>query len=163
MSKQILEDNAKSLTLFAHRKAYIALVSIWGGLSAVAIAMIFMDPSFWQPAAINILALMGSLLWLRSFEVTVSDMGISQTSLFRRRTLLSWSEIGNAEIRVGYSGRYDFRDRLRSPFRLIIESHSKVDSRPIVINLKLLSEEDANRLIQTLNSRLPGKGLRLYR
>jgi hypothetical protein len=132
---------------------------MWGGL--VAVGMICVHPSFLSAAAIFICVLLLSLLWLRSFKVIISDSGISKNMLFERPNMITWSEIRDAEIRVDYSGRYEFRDSLRSPYRLVIEPHSSANSRPLVINLKLLSHDDANCLVQILNSKLPGTNLKL--
>lgn len=152
----------QSITLSAQSKVYKVVFVILGGLTAVAVGMIFVHPSFLKFAAVFLCVLVLSLLWLRAFKVIISDNGISKNTLFERPSMITWSAIRDAQIRVGYSGRYEFRDSLRSPYRLVIEPYSSVNSRPIIINLKLLSQDDANRLVQTLNSKLPGKNLRLH-
>lgn len=148
------------ITLYAHAKVYRAFFIIWGGLAAVAVGMTFVHSSFLEFAIVFSIVLMASLLWLRSFKVTLSNDGISKSTMFRQPHWIAWSAIHNAEIRMGYSGSYELRDALRAPYRLVIEPHWSASSSPIVINLKLLSQEDADRLVQMLNSKLPGGKLR---
>lgn len=102
----------QSITLSAQSKVYKVVFVILGGLTAVAVGMIFVHPSFLKFAAVFLCVLLLSLLWLRAFKVIISDNGISKNTLFERPNMITWSAIRDAQIRVVTAEGMNFVTRL---------------------------------------------------
>lgn len=137
--------------------SYLVFSLVFGGLGIFSLMSAWLaHPSFWKPGATFIAAYAVSVLWLRSFEVRLDEVGVACASIFGKKSL-RWSEIDQAEVRLSYRSKYE-RDEpghaFRAPFRLVIFSKPASNKPPVRINIKLISRHDFQKLVERLEARL---------
>jgi|SRR6185295_16371131 len=131
-----------------------------GGIGGLCLffAWLLDDGSFLKSGATFLVGYGIVVLWLRSFEVKLDEVGVAAGSIFGKRSL-QWEEIDRAEMRLSYRPTYE-RDEpghgFRAPFRLVILAKSTSGENPVIINIKLLSRTDIQTLVEILETSLAG-------
>jgi hypothetical protein len=135
--------------------AYVTLIGVSGGLLLVSLyAMVTLHPSFWQFSVMWFLVSVVAFVWLRSFEVRLTEIGVSISTLFSRANSLRWSDIEQSNVRIGYKAKDGLSESFKPPFRLVLVPRGSASGKQITINLKLLSRDDVTQVIERLASEL---------
>ena len=158
-----VKKNNRSIILQAGKKVYFVFGIILGAPFLVGLLALYKMSSqgYFEAGLLKIIALwlLGStftFLWLRVARIELSDEAIFYRSIWRfgRIISLTFSEINKAEIKIGV---FKYSDRLKPTVRLELTPKPLIKKPPIIINLKILSENDAKKIFDFLDS----KGIRL--
>ena len=97
-----------------------------------------------------------TFFWLIFYRIELSNESISYRTIWKlgRTTSLTFSEINKAEIKIGV---FKYTDRFKPTVRLELKPKPGVKKLPIIINLKVFSENDMKKLLNILDS----KGIRV--
>lgn len=146
----VKELNAAPVTT-AFRASYSAYVVISLILAFPLLASLvgfIEDRKFWQPLAICVVILSFFIVWLSCFRIEISEEALSYRSLFSRKRTLSLSNVGRAEVCVGYN---NYSDRFRPPLRLVVQPRAGINERPIIINIKVFHRKNIDFLVSVLS------------
>jgi len=139
-------------TLRTARSTYVLFGAMFGALLSFSLLVTWVNRSAW-PATALFATLLGSfVVWLNRFAIHVSGVGLDYRSLFGTWSLL-WSDIREAEIRVGYIG-YPYTDRFRPYVRLVITVDQAGGGLERVMNLKPFNREEIARFLKLPQLRL---------
>jgi len=91
------------------------------------------------------------LVWVAAFKLEVSDGLVSYRSLFGGVRRLRLDSIESADTRI------DFANSFGPIYRLTIRPTRTVESKPIVINMKVFALSDLHRFMYILGPKLVGR------
>ncbi|NDY43506.1 hypothetical protein G3N55_11740 [Dissulfurirhabdus thermomarina] len=135
--------------LRAATSSYIIFIAIWGVPLAIWTVAFFVNGRVdWRGITICLAGLFGCILWLASFELTLTHDTVVYRSLFGGKASLPVEEISKVNIMIGC---FSFADRFNPTSRLVIEPNQSSGRKPIVINIKPFSQKAVKDFLSSLD------------
>ena len=136
-------------TARACASAYAVFVGVWVlPFSFFLYSALHGAKGAWLIAVLCASLLISFLLWLRSFRILILDTTISYRTLFGEILTLSLNQIEKAEIKVNTA------EKFAPVWQLILWPVPISQKKPIVINMKVFSQTDLNRVFDALGPKL---------
>lgn len=126
---------------------YVVFGVMFGALLVPSLVMAAWNPIFLNPAAVSLLALTLSFIWIASFKLVIAKWVISYRTLFTGTRSVALSEIERCDLEIGYENG---EDPIKPPIRLVIRPRESTGKKPISVNLKVLSKSDVLWLLKVL-------------
>lgn len=147
-----IKNNSELTHLKSSPSAYFVFIAIWGIPTVIWLLTYFINGRVdWQPIAICLIGLFGSIMWLVSFELILTTDQLIYRSLFGGTVTLLLKEIKKVEI---LTGCFTFSDRLKPTTRLVIEPQTSSNKKPIIINVKIFSQNNISHFYSELDKAL---------
>lgn len=139
-------------TARACASAYMVLVGVWVLLSlSFLYSALHGAKGTWPVVVVCACPLIYFLLWLGSFRITILESTLSYRTLFGGTLAVPLNEIEKAEIKVNAAGK-------GCPvWQLILWPMPTTQKKPIIINMKVFSKADLNRVFDVLGGKLETK------
>ena len=129
--------------------AYARVVGIWAFLFLLVLYSALRHANgAWPLASMLGCVLVFVLCWVGLFRITIFGNTISYRSLLGGTRTLLLDEIRNAEIKIAATEKFG------PVYRLILWPESFTEKKSIVINMKVFSKTDLNRVFDFLGPKL---------
>ncbi len=132
-------------------RPYIVFGLMWG-LPLAAIPFITLRGNFtgaWQVVGLLAGALVLSFSWINRFRIILSEESLSYRTLFGGTVSLNLVDIKKAYLTCGWRN-YSDQVCCQPLFALVIEPKPSTPSREILINAKMFSQKDLQRVMDYL-------------
>jgi hypothetical protein len=132
-----------------HRRlAPIAMLeALLAVLFSLGFAAALKQPSMWWTVIVPVGLMAGFMVHHRSFVLGVSDGVLFYRELFRGTTRIPLAEIKEAHVECC---RFNYRDRFKTPMRLVIIPKDSSSVGQFDINIYVFSDADIERLLQLI-------------
>ena len=123
---------------------------MFGPLVMLGIAVAIESPATWQVAAISGGVLVAFWVWARAFRLSVAGEVLAYRSLFGGTRSIPLADVDMAETKLA-TNKYPF-------MQLVVTPKAETGQPPIIINMKVFSKHDLDRVFDLL-----GPGLKSHR
>lgn len=131
---------------------YALLAGVWALLLLLWVhSALRHTPGAWNGVAAAGSTLAFVLLWIGCFRISIRRNTLSYRSLFGGTKTLGWNEIERSEIKVNTTKAF------APVWQLALWPEPITQKKPIVINMKVFSKADLNRVFDFLGPKLKTK------
>ena len=136
-------NDPRFLVFRATASAYFVLGGIFGFMTLLSAILVSADRSMIPALVACVVAWLFVYLWLSLFRIVVAHDFLSYRGLFRGTCEFRFADIRRIAVE---SGVKNYSDRFKPFVRLAIEPQQELNSRPVYVNLKVLSIADIRHL-----------------
>jgi len=132
---------------YAAKSTFVVFGSVFGAALLMAIDSTIKAPRSWPALLIIASMFVGFMAWVSAFRLSLREGVVKYRSLFGGVRTILLSDIERAEYRYAPEAAF-------GPFAQLVLTPSPNAGRPVVINMKVFSRADLERLFEILGPKL---------